>query len=178
MKTTTRGLAGPVVAFLGLAVTPLAAQQPGAPEFVARECGCAALFPATPEERRQTTDTQVGSIEFVFYILDQGTSAFMMGFNDYPAQAASQADPEAVLDGARDGAVQNVNGTLVHEEHIRLGPYPGRELRVSIPGGKILYSRVVFAAPRLYQVLAMADDGGPEEAGANSFIQSFHLTAR
>ena len=49
---------------------------------------------------------------------------YMIGYFDYTETMNFS------LDGARDGMIEAVKGTLLAEKSISLGRYPGRELRV------------------------------------------------
>lgn len=57
------------------------------------------------------------------------------------------SDPEKYLDGARDGIMGALNGTLIRENKITLDGYPGRELELSLTSKN---GTVVSGRTRIY----------------------------
>ncbi|SRR6266545_4603541 len=62
--------------------------------------------------------------QYLATVLEPGDVAFLVGYFDNVPGTIFSAD------AARDGMVSRINGTLISENAISLGGYPGRELKV------------------------------------------------
>lgn len=171
------------VVLLSLVVVALALSGCGPKEWTEFSSGpgnFSVLLPGTPEEQTQSVDTPAGSIDIHMFLLDQGSSAFMVGYSDYPESLIAQADPMLLLDGARDGAVGNVGGTMRSERELTLNSNPGREIKFDVPdssdlpGGGYAVARLYLVQNRLYQVIGMAKKDVSEEE-IIKFLDSFTL---
>src|SRR5205085_477067 len=81
------------------------------------EGGMTVQMPGTPQKQTQNVDTAVGSVAFNTYSVQNGNEAFIVGYNDFPDTPATRAaNPEDLLNKARDGAVQNVGGKVKSEK--------------------------------------------------------------
>jgi hypothetical protein len=152
-------------------------------EFESKTGKCAVMMPGTPTENKQTFPTDAGPVEATLYMLesDGGDVAYLMGFNDFPADLVAQSDPNTMLDGARDGAVKNVGGKLLEEKKITINGYPGREIKVSAQGENgenIVYARVYLVKNRLYQALVVFPKKILRQADVTKFLTSFRLTTK
>ena len=89
-------------------------------EFESKEGGFSVQMPGPPTEKRQTFNTQVGSVDARFFTVeaDRGASVFMVVYGDYPEALMATEDRNMLLDAARDGAVGNIQGTLLSERAI------------------------------------------------------------
>ena len=136
------------------------------------------MMPGTPESDVQDVITPVGSLELHTHALDTGEFSYMVAYNDYPQYLVRNANVDEMLDGARDGAVDNVNGTLVGERRIRLQGHPGRELWIeaTMKGQRgLAQARIYLVDARLYQVIAGGLKDSFSESNAERFLNSFLL---
>jgi hypothetical protein len=106
-------------------------------------------------------------------------SLFEIIYFDYPDEMA--ADPnasQALLDGARDGWLMEIQGTRIEEQAVSLGNYPGREgLAEAEYNGlpmKIKY-RYFLVQNRCYQIAIWIPKDGTFTAEMETFLQSFAL---
>src|SRR5215467_13701174 len=111
------------IALALVAVTAVArAQEAAAPEWkdqTFKECRCSASFPGTPQTKTQSMQTKVGNLDSTMIMLEVPNQAFYaLAYVDYPKDAIASSKPDALLDGARDGAVGKVKGTLKNETRI------------------------------------------------------------
>jgi hypothetical protein len=108
--------------------------------------------------------------------LDNGNIAFGVAYNDYP-QDVLQADPQKVLAGGRDGAKENLKGTLVSETPITFQGHPGLEFTIvgEVQGQRLFYhSRLLLVNARLYQLqIVRVGDSPIDVADAVRFFSSF-----
>ena len=152
--------------------------KPEPQEFINQEGNFSIMSPLTLEESSQTVDTAAGPIEIHFFMADDGNSAYMVGYSDYPAEIVELSDPNEMLDGAAQGATANINGTLVSQNNISLDGHPGRELVLTATLEDVdatAKARIYLVGNRLYQVLALGAEGDISPEDMDAFLQSFKL---
>jgi hypothetical protein len=95
-----------------------------------------------------------------------------------PVARMNDLVPDKTLDQARDGALNRTQTTLVSE--IRSNPqgYPGRDVVAHNVGGGILETRLIYAGPRLYMLIATAPSAATQhEQDVIHFFNSFAIAA-
>jgi hypothetical protein len=98
-----------------------------------------------------------------------------IGVCDYGSQTAGK-DSNTLLQGAKNGALENSKSHLVSEKQITLGIYPG--LTFEAESDQAHFSaRIYFVGSTLYQALVVYPQGKPY-ADAARFLDSFQLIAR
>jgi hypothetical protein len=148
--------------------------------FTSAEGGFSLLLPGKPTEQKQPVETNTGTIDAVMYITEVDGTAYGAGFSDFPGET-SAVDPADVLAGARDGAVQNVNGTVVDEKPIELSGYPGLEIAIELPAdasapdGAMYRARLYLIGNRLYQVIYVALKPADNPDDYQKLFDSFQL---
>jgi hypothetical protein len=131
------------------------------------------VFPSEPTTNEQTVPLEDGSsLPITFYLTDSdrmelGTAAIV-----YPPGSVLS------LEGARDGAISNISGTLTSSDPIKLQGREGLQFTASVQDGKATYlSRVYFDDVNLYQVIAVVlGEVGFDDPEIAAFFDSFHFT--
>jgi hypothetical protein len=207
MKQSIRGgiLAALVIAALVLAACgggaaepttgpaePTAAPDPlaGWVAFTAPDGSFSVRLPSEPEVQNETVPTEAGDIEIAMYITEGSDRMVMVAHNGFPAAVAEviasgdDATIQSILDGGRDGAVSNVQGTLQDEKPVTVGGFPGREFTFTVaadisPTGEAItgIARVILAKDRLYQMLSLTNADETDPAAVQAFFDSFQFTA-
>ena len=129
-------------------------------------------------ESQQAVQTAAGEITMHLFMYETSTSARLVGYADYDKELVGRVDPEELLNGTRDGAVGNVNGTLQKETSISIDGFPGRDLEFSaIIEAKFVSARarIYLVENRLYQVLALEESSTGVSDEMIAFIDSFKL---
>jgi hypothetical protein len=157
---------------------PLATADVTKVEFTSPEGDFVVTFPGQPK----STDTSVplpdgSKITVTSYAVEREDGAFIVAVADYPADLVG-ADPKVVLEGARDGALQNVQATLTTSESISLGAVPGIAFGGTVASNNgVLTTRIFLDGVRLYQVFAVGDAASSSlTADTAAFLDSFKLT--
>jgi hypothetical protein len=136
------------------------------------------VAPVEMKESSQSVDTAVGKVDIYMFAGDGGNISYIIAYSDYPP-AVANADVQSVLDGARNGAVSNSNGTLTGETKITLDGYPGREFTMDTKDSTgrdiTAKARIYLVGVRLYQVLSMAVKGDALISNMDPFLNSFAL---
>jgi len=131
-------------------------------------------MPGEPKRTSQKLSTPVGMIDVVAYSLDVPTGAYVVSATPIPRNAPALSTQQR-LDGARDGAVKNVNGTLVSEKQIKLDNHQGRELVVKGPQGVYIHQRMFMVGNQLVQAVAVSQSKA-ESTDMSRFFHSIKLS--
>jgi len=137
--------------------------------------GFSTSFPFEPQFSKRDVPTDKGSFELRAYLVEDGQAALYVGVCDY-GSAISDRTPDQVLDGAQQGAIDNVKGHLVRGKKITLGVYPGQEFDAENDTTHFT-ARIFLVGTTLYQTLTAAPLGQPYD-GIPRFLNSFQLIAR
>jgi hypothetical protein len=98
-----------------------------------------------------------------------------VGVCDY-GNATAGKDPDTLLQGAKNGALQNSNSHLTRETKITLGIYHGLEFEAESDAAHF-YARIYMEGSTLYQTLVVYPLGSPYPDTVR-FLDSFQLIAR
>ncbi len=125
-------------------------------------------------------ETAVGKLDMKVFTATKGQgSVFMTAYIDYP-ENAFEAGTEKMLDGAREGALKNLNGKVDRQESVTLDGNPGRSMTFTgKTGGMDVYGRVDYyiVKPRLYQILFLSQDKAMvEDASITTAFGTFKIT--
>jgi hypothetical protein len=163
-----------VVALFSFAAA-LGAQAPQWKTYNYPADGFSASFPGEPQFSKRDVPTDKGSFELRAYLAEDGQAALFVGVCDY-GSAISDRTPDQVLDGAQQGAIDNVKAHLLSGKKITFGAYPGREFEAD-NDSMHFYARVYLVGTTLYQTLIASPLGTPY-VSATSFLNSFQLIPR
>lgn len=139
--------------------------------------GFSVQMPGSPEKSEQSTPSQAGPLPIVMYTLSHGYEGYIVGYSEYP-DIVFRADEKDLLDGARDGAIENVKGEVTSERQITVAGHTGREIVGTSPSSNIGFTaRVFLAKPRMYMlVYTQFDKSKPISDHGKTFLDSFQIT--
>ncbi len=99
-------------------------------------------------------------------------AALLASMADY-GSSMQNADPKAVLQGGKEGAMRNTNSHLISERSLSLQGYPG--LGIETENDRMHFSaRFYLVNARLYQTVVVTDIGKPY-AETDRFHDSLRL---
>jgi hypothetical protein len=103
---------------------------------------------------------------------------YQVGYNDYPESIIQPGIEGQLLDGAMNGGVQALKGTVLSEKNLTLDGFPGKEakVKVSSPTSGEFTVRIFLVENRLYQIMVGGTTGKIDQAGATRFLDSFKLS--
>ena len=137
--------------------------------------GFSASYPSVPDLQKKEVPTDAGTFELRSYIGTDGEVAMFVGICDYGSKTNGQ-DPDALLQGAKNGALQNSSSHLLSETKITLGIYHG--LTFEAESDQAHFSaRIYMVGSTLYQTLVVSPLGKPYADSAR-FLDSFQLIPR
>jgi hypothetical protein len=133
-------------------------------------------MPGSPTETSRILNASFGEILAHFWILRLGDSAFSVVYSDYPEGYVREQGPKMVLDSSRDGAVEGTQGTLLTEFIVKLGSYPGREIKIAVANGEATSrDRFFLVGRRLYQLVVASPKAQSYSPDIGRFFESFKL---
>jgi hypothetical protein len=148
-------------------------------EFKSEAGRFSVMTPALLEETVQPVETQGGKLDLHLFAGQWGNIGYYVSYCDYPPELAQTDRLEKMLDGARDGAVGNVQGRLISEARIDLSGHPGRELVIEtgaqVAPGARLQGRMFMVQNRLYQIMVVVPRAEKVPREGEQFLQSFKL---
>lgn len=131
-------------------------------------------------ETSQNVATAAGSIQLTMYQSTAGNNTYMAGYSDFPEALIKQVSVDKLLDGARDGAVANVNGKLISDTKIERDGNTGKEivLEAKAPNGQEATAKAHYFLinNRLYQAMAIVPKGQTGGAEVDDYLKSFKIT--
>ncbi len=110
------------------------------------------------KEEKSSTPTAAGNIETVSYLisLPEGR-AYFISYADYPANLVNAGNREKILDGARDGASNNVGGKILSEKKVMMDGSAGRDIVIAASTQPVTVRlRMTLVQNRLYMMQALA----------------------
>lgn len=161
-------------------VGPSASQNkvpPGWRIFEIPAGGFRVLLPGVPKTSRQSIRTEIGNVASTRYTTtDAANATYDVLINDYPRAGVSRANPEKLLDAARDGLKFQTKGQITIDKRIALADYPGRDLEIRSDDGTHYRARLVWVESRLYQIMVVTP--GKPRSDAVVFFDSFQITGK
>jgi hypothetical protein len=114
-------------------------------------------MPGSPNRVIVQANSETGSSEPISMLLvkPDGNRTYAIAWAERPPVARiNDLVPDKTLDQARDGALGRTETTLVSEVRSNPQGFPGRDIVAHNVGGGILDTRLIYAAPRLYMLIA------------------------
>ena len=143
--------------------------------FAPKDGSFSIVLPGAPTEKKQQLKAGAGAVDVSMYICEAaGDGTYVVAVTDYSSQEI-QGGEEKRLRNARDGAVQNSEGKLIHERKISLAGHPGRELWIGTKDDGMIHTRLFAVKQRLYQTMAIGPKTFVETKETASFMDSFKL---
>jgi len=142
-------------------------------EFRSFEGGFAVQLPGPPKVTADPPDAN--GVSSHSFLVDRDKTAYMVGYDQYPAGKLAVLDPVRVLDVSRDDLIKGREVTLTEDRPLKLEGHPGRELVFVAKDGFTQMVRLYVVGDRLYQTLSGGPKGHEKTPEAKRFHDSFHL---
>lgn len=134
-------------------------------------------YPGVPKSETQTTRTAAGPVTVTFVIWARETGAFT-STHTVLSPTILLREPQTALDGARDGAVRQVNGRLRDERRLTIDGAPARRFFIDAPQNRVSLSLLVLKGRVLYQAAYIGRPGTETAPEVERFIGSLRLVER
>ena len=138
-------------------------------------------FPEKPTTQDLSGNTAIGRLNFRMIVYENAKKdvAFMISKVNYPVDP-SEYDVKGGLNGAMQGAVTQVKGTLVSQKDIKMFGLPGKEMVIKTGKGPTIRARVFIdgKVPALYQIQVFSSANFVNGAKADAFFDSFSIKTK
>lgn len=152
---------------------PMAALAGPLDPFSDADAGFSVMFPGPPERADHTQIVHGTPTVTHVYTSDTEKVGYAVSFSDHPEAVGTT--PEMRLQAARDSAVGAAK--VITETTGKLAGAPLRRVTFEKDGARVTLQLVLDGA-RLYQAMVIRPAGEAHETAANTFLDSFALTAR
>jgi hypothetical protein len=143
--------------------------------FIPDDKRFSARFPSDPNRESGIVNAPDGRIEFIQYMSKVRDILYTVSYGDYPNNALKGLSSEQLLDNARNGAVENVQGKLLSETIISKGNYPGREITVKVEPNSVITAQIVLNDNRLYSLMVVTPADQLFTSHRREFFDSFSI---
>lgn len=144
----------------------------------------AVVFPERmeqPEQSSEEVETDAGAMTMHTAIATGEADVAMISWTEFPPDAFESGAASAVINGALEGALAQLDAEVLREEERSVGGHPARSVHFSGrgPQGDGIHGRIdmVLARPFFYQLLYASErDGDVEDEAVRFFFDSFGFT--
>jgi hypothetical protein len=138
--------------------------------------GFSIQMPAPPAEKTQVVQTTDGPVALRMYVLEHGDFSYMVSISEISEEVLARRTQEQMLDGARDGVAESIQGEVLDESAFSLGNHPGRDVELRDSTAELtLRIRILLVGERLYQFGVVTPRGDRSSASITRFLGSFAL---
>ncbi len=132
-------------------------------------------FSGTPDVSNENIETEVGNIAMYMFMYEKSvTEAEMIAYSDYPSEMVALSNTDDMLQGAKEGAVSNLQATVTEEKEIMYNKHKGLEFKANSTQFYVNY-KIFLVNNRLYQIAIMRDGSYASQANVDKFFNSFEL---
>jgi hypothetical protein len=138
-------------------------------------------MPQTPQVESRTLQHKLGPLLMTQAAVDFSDRSFSLSYLDMPKDKIRNTNSDAILDGARDGAVNGMaiegnKATLRSEHRLTVNGAPARDIIADIPTLHFVsVMRIILVGNRQYTVGFFGFAGSESKSEVNRFIESFVL---
>jgi hypothetical protein len=158
---------------LAIALTLLCGFTLGWKQFRSAEGRFSVKLTTTPQIEAEEIESEIGLLPtHTFTATDKG-GAFVVAYTDFNDSTAT-IEPAEILDGARNGVRESLNGTIVSEKEIKLNGHPGRDI-VMTTDELQARTNIYLVGTRMYQVIAVSPKSAKAPKSFAKFFASFRL---
>lgn len=143
--------------------------------FVSDDKQFSVQFPTGPNRESDIVNTPSGKVELIQYMSKNKDILYAAMYGDYRSNTFIGMTSEQILDNARNGAVENVQGKLLSEVTISKGHCPGREITVKVQPNTVLTAQIILKDNRVYQVMVVTPSDKLFTSQRREFFNSFEI---
>jgi len=155
---------------------PTSSNQPSQwKTFVSSDKSFTVEFPTEPSRGCDIVNTPNGKVKLIEYMSKSKGILYAVMYGDYPGSALSGLTSEQMLDNARNGAIENVQGKLLSEISISKNGYPGREITVKAEPNMVLTAQIILKDNRFYQLVVITPSDKLFTSQRKEFFDSFKI---
>jgi hypothetical protein len=115
-------------------------------------------FPGTPSVSDNSIETDMGTVVLYQFLYETETSAYMVGYTDYPADKMEGADVSQLLERAKKGFCESLGLTVSDEGTAYVGSHQGIWFNGTDNSQYYAVMRDFLVENRLYQIGILSTD--------------------
>jgi hypothetical protein len=131
-------------------------------------------FPKTPTESNSNIETDMGTVTLHQFMYESETSAYMVGYSEYPADKMEGRDKSVMLENAKSGFCSSLNITVTNSGSSNVGSYDGIWFDATDYSGYYAVMRDFLIGNRLYQIGILSTEPISERLKYH-FLNSFEI---
>jgi hypothetical protein len=138
--------------------------------LISTECGFTVAFPGKPHSEFRSLKVDSDVIDYRSYEYDSNKN-YVLGVTCNAITAEGSQNPDALIDSARDAAIETLHATKGREMRLKVQGHMARLVELS-GDGFTGYGELVVANGKYYQVLAIVQSRS-YSIPAKKFVKSF-----
>jgi hypothetical protein len=120
-------------------------------------------------------NTKAGLVKLYSATVGMPGKWFSTGYSTYPENLVRAATATVLLDGARNGAVENTKGKLRIEERILISNLPARHFIIDAPGNLVAVANIFMVGNTLVQAIVVGPQGIETEPDTIRVLKSLKV---
>jgi hypothetical protein len=145
--------------------------------FSAPDGSFSVAFPGKPEVNDQEVQLDAGGIAVVHVVTATPAKTTSYAFTYYEDPRFTSERVEEELNGARDGSISKVQGTISGEQHLDVDGHPARDIEARARGNSLLNVRLIAVGRRLYMLMVVdASRQRADSKNVQKFFDSLKLS--
>lgn len=172
-------MTSPLRSLLALALALPALAQAATPEewiiFAPEQGDFRIEVPHAPRLERDARPTPVGDVIETKYFLEYAGAELSIEIHEMPAIAAAVMPDGIILDQARDGVIDNEEGTPIAERELTFQGSPARAFTYSVPGERFEQALTVLVGKRIYLLTGTSKHEPYTHPDIERFFASFRF---
>lgn len=141
----------------------------------------AALLPGDPQVKDDAVETAAGKMKTRTWSSQRSGAYFAIAMVSYPPDLVHKSIPSKMLEGARDGALANIQGVIEKDYGVFIDSglpkkkWPGREIFATAPQGMRYAARLYLIDADLYQLIVVRKSAEGTDDDFKKLVESFKL---
>jgi hypothetical protein len=162
----------PAIFLFCLALLPLEARAQQWAVYQPEGIGYSVELPGEWKIETEDMNTKAGTVKLYTAGLGAPGRWYASAYCSYPEKFVHAATVTSVLDGAQNGAVENMKGKLRNETRIIISNLPGRHFIVDAPGNLVTVANIFMIGNTLVQAIVVGPQGIELEPDTIRVLQS------
>ncbi|GAB4177042.1 MAG: hypothetical protein Fur006_08470 [Coleofasciculaceae cyanobacterium] len=133
-------------------------------------------MPGTPVQEKGSVNTKHGSITINSLYVVRDEAEYEVVFFDFPKSISlNSSEINKAFDRGSSNFAKYTGGRIVSQRNIRLGNFPGREVKFQFEQGWIAKRRAYLVSQRVYGLTVYTDQEASLAKSIDGFFKSFRL---
>jgi hypothetical protein len=158
---------------------PVSSDTSGWQDYTSEAGKFSVQMPTKPQELSQEKKTDIGIVKINMALSESSSSAYIVGYNDFPSKFTDAEIPTRLNLGAKGFMTGSMKGTITSSKETKLGEIPCLDFdgtgKIQAFDAKAKGRICIADNARLYQVVMATPSNKFSQADADRFISSFKI---